>query len=78
MPSVRKRIFAAAMEDSTDERPQSSQVSSTLKTIRNMWQFANLVQFSMLFGKVLKIDEGFDVEVQQEEFPHHESMLITL
>jgi hypothetical protein len=36
---------------------------TTLERIRNMWQFANLVQWIYIFGKVVKIDEELDIEV---------------
>jgi hypothetical protein len=28
-----------------------------------MWQFANLFQFILLFGKALKMDDNLDIEV---------------
>lgn len=34
-----------------------------LERIRNMWEFANLVQFIFIFGRAVKIDENLDVEV---------------
>lgn len=34
-----------------------------LSRIRNMWQFANLFQFIMLFGSALKLDDSLDIEV---------------
>lgn len=34
-----------------------------LHRVRNMWQFANLVQWIYIFGKAAKIDENIDVEV---------------
>ncbi len=37
--------------------------SSLLERIRNMWEFANLVQWIFIFGKAVKIDEELDVEV---------------
>ena len=35
-----------------------------LERIRNMWQFANLAQWIFTFGRVVKIDENLDIEVQ--------------
>lgn len=32
--------------------------------IRNMWQFANLFQFILLFGQALKLDDNLDIEVR--------------
>jgi hypothetical protein len=34
-----------------------------LERIRGMWQFANLYQWIMLFGKAIKMDDDFDIEV---------------
>jgi hypothetical protein len=28
-----------------------------------MWEFANLVQWMFIFGRVVKIDENLDIEV---------------
>jgi hypothetical protein len=36
---------------------------SLLERIRNMWEFANLVQWIFIFGRVVKIDENLDIEV---------------
>ena len=35
-----------------------------LDTLRNMWEFASLMQYIFLFGHVVKIDEDFDIEVR--------------
>lgn len=35
-----------------------------LHRIRNMWQFANLFQFILLFGQALKLDDNLDIEVR--------------
>lgn len=49
--------MAAAEPQETKETP------SLLKTIRSMWEFASTMQFIFMFGKALKIDEDFDIEV---------------
>ncbi len=36
---------------------------SILDRIRNMWQFANLMQFLFIFGKVVKVDENLGIDV---------------
>ncbi|KAK5201875.1 hypothetical protein LTR16_001153 [Cryomyces antarcticus] len=36
---------------------------SILDRLRNMWEFASLMQYIFLFGKAVKIDEDFDIEV---------------
>ena len=42
---------------------------SLLQRLRSMWEFANIMQFIYLFGKVLKIDEDFDIEVPSPPSP---------
>jgi len=41
----------------------SPEDAQTLKDLRNMWEFASLMQYIFLFGNVVKIDEDFDIEV---------------
>jgi len=42
---------------------QQPEQPGLLQRLRNCWEFANLMQFIYTFGKVLKIDEDFDIEV---------------
>jgi hypothetical protein len=42
---------------------------SLLERIRNMWEFANLVQWIFIFGRVVKIDENLDIEVHSNPSP---------
>ena len=37
---------------------------SMLGKLRNTWEFANLMQYIFIFGKAVKIDEDFDIEVR--------------
>lgn len=37
--------------------------SNLLSTIRNTWEFANLMQYIYIFGRAVKIDESLDIEV---------------
>lgn len=37
---------------------------SLLDRLRNMWQFSNLMQYIFIFGKAVKIDEDFTIEVK--------------
>ncbi|KAI9839944.1 MAG: hypothetical protein M1819_000136 [Sarea resinae] len=50
---------------------------STLDRIRNMWQFANLMQYIFIFGKVVKIEDEFDIEDLETELlkPSHSQKL---
>lgn len=54
MPAL-KRSYDVANNDGDGVAP--------LQRVRNMWQFANLVQWIYIFGKAAKIDESIDVEV---------------
>ena len=36
---------------------------SLLQRIRNTWEFSNLMQFIFIFGKAVKIDEDFSIDV---------------
>lgn len=45
------------------EASEGPKEMSLLERIRNMWEFAATMQFIFLFGKALKIDEDFDIEV---------------
>jgi hypothetical protein len=37
---------------------------SLLERIRNMWEFANLVQWIFIYGRAVKIDENLDIDVR--------------
>jgi len=37
---------------------------SMLDKLRNMWEFANLMQYINLFGDVVKVDKDFDIQVR--------------
>ena len=37
--------------------------TSLLDRLRNMWEFSNLMQYIFIFGKVVKIDDDFTIEV---------------
>ena len=52
-----------AREEMEAEEPAKE--PSTLDKLRNMWEFASLMQYIFLFGKVVKIDEDLDIEVPQ-------------
>jgi hypothetical protein len=58
MPRKRTRD---EMEDSGLEEKRSE--PSLLQKIRNMWEFASVMQYIFMFGKAVKIDEDFDIEV---------------
>lgn len=56
----RKRVYD---EMAGVGQPPEQKEMSLLQKIRNMWEFANVMQFIFIFGKALKIDEDFDIEV---------------
>ncbi|EGZ77724.1 hypothetical protein NEUTE2DRAFT_147159 [Neurospora tetrasperma FGSC 2509] len=64
MPTSRKR---ALQEGDTSNNAQPPKEPSVLHRIRNMWQFANLFQFILLFGKPLKLDDSLDIEDLEAE-----------
>lgn len=72
MPTRKRR--AAEMEAaSSDPSPQPAgnrasapsgdKDNGLLSQLRNMWEFANLMQYIYTFGKVVKIDDDLDIEV---------------
>lgn len=67
MPALRKRALQEPDADNAQppKQPpkQSPKLPSLVQRIRNMWQFANLYQFIMLFGKALKLDDNMDIGV---------------
>ena len=52
------------------EAVEPTKAPSLLSQLRNMWEFANIMQFIFIFGKALKIDEDFDIEVCSLPAPH--------
>ena len=62
MPRL-KRSAAEAQLDVPTEPEMAPEAAQTLKDLRNMWEFASLMQYIFLFGNVVKIDEDFDIEV---------------
>jgi hypothetical protein len=55
----RKRAHSE-MDAPPEQRPQEPDL---LKRLRDCWELANLMQYIFTFGKVMKIDEDFDIEV---------------
>ena len=45
------------------ESSEPPRETSLLEQIRSMWEFACVMQYIFTFGKVVKIDEDFDIEV---------------
>jgi hypothetical protein len=47
-------------EMEADEPPREP---TMLQRLRSMWEFANLAEYIFIFGKAVKLDEDFDIEV---------------
>ena len=48
--------------DAAPEQPPEE--PGLLQKLRNCWEFAILMQYIAIFGKVMKIDEDFGIEVR--------------
>lgn len=57
----RKRTYTEM--EAAEPPPPEKKEPSLLQNIRNMWEFASVMQYIFIFGKAVKIDEDFDVEV---------------
>lgn len=42
---------------------QITEEPGLLQRIRSTWEFANIMQYIHIFGKIMKIDEDFGIEV---------------
>lgn len=56
----RKRSRSEAI-DGLETQP--TEEPGLLQRIRSNWEFANIMQYIHIFGKVMKIDEDFGIEV---------------
>lgn len=59
-----KRSAEEAQLDVPTKQEMDPETAETLKELRNMWEFASLMQYIFLFGNAVKIDEDFDIEVR--------------
>ena len=63
MPA-RKRARQGADTDTPIAAVEKAKLhNETLLRLRSMWQFAALMQYMYIFGKPVKIDPEFDMEV---------------
>lgn len=58
-PAETKKKGKDGKEEKGKEEP------GPLHRLRNCWEFANLMQYISMFGKVMKIDEDFGIEVSR-------------
>lgn len=68
MPRYKRSAAEASLDNLPAEPAVSPEHAETMRTLRNMWEFASLMQYIFLFGGVVKIDEDFDIEVM---YPRH-------
>lgn len=59
-----KRTAEQAQLDAPTEPQMAPETNQTLVDLRNMWEFASLMQYIFLFGDAVKIDEDLDIEVR--------------
>lgn len=52
-------------EEEKEEGKEGKEEPGLLHRLRNCWEFANLMQYISMFGKVMKIDEDFGIEVRR-------------
>lgn len=68
MPRYKRTALEAEL-DVPGERQVAPEQLETLTKLRNMWEFASLMQYIFLFGHVVKIEEDFDIEVYTHSIP---------
>ncbi|KAF7716958.1 Uncharacterized protein PECH_000646 [Penicillium ucsense] len=60
----RKRSRSEAIDAS---EAQNNEAPGLLQQLRSSWQFANVMQYIHIFGKLMKIDEDFGIEDLEDE-----------
>jgi hypothetical protein len=63
MPRL-KRTRDEAELDLPEEPQIAPELQEKLTALRNQWEFASFMQYIQLFGSVVKIDDGFEIEVR--------------
>ena len=58
---ARKRGRQEQEEDA--QRDAQHNEPDMLHRLRNMWEFASLMQYIQLFGKVIRVDDNLDIDV---------------
>lgn len=62
MPRLKRTRDEAELDIPTERELPTEQAELRTK-LRNMWEFASLMQYIYLFGSVVKIDDNLDIEV---------------
>lgn len=65
---VSRKRARSEMEAEPPNKPAEG--PSLLQRIRSCWEFASLMQYIFIFGKVMKIDEDLGIEVCFALLPH--------
>ncbi|KAG9861686.1 hypothetical protein KCU82_g20172, partial [Aureobasidium melanogenum] len=73
MPARKRARQEAETDNSIAAVEKAQPQNETLVRLRNMWQFAALMQYMYLFGKPVKIDPEFDMEDLEHECLRPES-----
>jgi hypothetical protein len=61
---VSRKRARSETEPASDQQKQST-APGLLERLRNCWEFACVMQYIFTFGKIMKIDDDFGVEVSQ-------------
>ncbi|KAI9821986.1 MAG: hypothetical protein M1826_000598 [Phylliscum demangeonii] len=61
-------------EPETEQHPSSSGPNDSLHTLRNMWEFANLMQYLAMFGAAIKVGHKLSIEEFEQECMHSTGM----
>ncbi|THW98143.1 hypothetical protein D6D18_05282 [Aureobasidium pullulans] len=67
MPARKRARQEADLDSSIVAVEKAQPHNETLDRLRNMWQFAALMQYMYIFGKPVKIDPEFDMEDLEHE-----------
>ena len=72
MPRYKRTHEEAELDILLEPEVLPPQDVETLTTLRNMWEFASLMQYIFLFGHYVKIDDDLDIEVRPLRYaPSH-------
>jgi hypothetical protein len=69
MPRYKRTREEAELDIFLEPEVQPPQDVETLTKLRNMWEFASLMQYIFLFGQAVKIDDDLDIEVHSLHHP---------
>lgn len=77
MPARKRARHEAELDKPIAAAEKAKPHNETLVRLRNMWQFAALMQYMYIFGKPVKIDPDFDMEVCAHP-PTTQDILLTI